>query len=160
MIDTTAAEAHLDPWCLVSLVDGTRILNTRLTELETQKTDLAAQLVSLADPPAVQPPPNAASLYAANLEAALDVPDVRTEAAEALRRLIERVMLTPDPAAPHRLAAELDGDLAMILALAVASEPRRPGQMPRRTAVGTLVPGNQLSVVAGTRNHLDLLLTG
>ena len=71
-------------------------LHTRLTELETQKTTLAAQLASLTDPPAVQLHPNAASLYAANvadLEAALDAPDVRIEAAETLRRLIERVVL-------------------------------------------------------------------
>jgi site-specific DNA recombinase len=127
-------------------------LHTRLTELETQKTTLAAQLASLTDPPAVQLHPNAASLYAANvadLEAALDAPDVRIEAAETLRRLIERVVLTPDPAAPDGLAAELHGDLATILALAVATESGRPGQARRRATAGTLVPKNQVPVVAG-----------
>ncbi|MCW3477931.1 hypothetical protein OL599_25675, partial [Rhodovastum sp. RN2-1] len=87
-------------------------LRARLTELETSKVDLTAQLATLADPSPVRLHPNAASLYAAKvaeLEVSLNAPEIRDEAAEALRSLIERVALTPDPTAPDGLAAELHG---------------------------------------------------
>ncbi len=51
----------------------------------------------------------------ANLQKALEQPDVRTQAIEAIRTLIEKIVLTPDDNAPDGLAAELHGDLAMIL---------------------------------------------
>ena len=90
----------------------------------------------------------------AELEAALNEPELRTEAAEILRALIERVVLTPDETAPDRLRAELHGDLAMILQAAAGAEPVPA----RRAAAGgrneklprTGVLGSQLSVVAGT----------
>ena len=70
------------------------------------------------------------------------------------------MVLTPDPTAPEGLTAELHGDLAQILILAseATGKPRRGGgtKNPREQAFS----GGQLSVVAGTRNHLDLLLTG
>ena len=73
------------------------------------------------------------------------------EASDALRALIEKVVLTPDPDALDGLAAELHGDLAMILA-AAAGEPA--GAAKRKNPRGTSVPrgfrASQLSVVAGT----------
>ena len=58
--------------------------------------------------------------------------------------------LTPDATAPDGLAAALHGDLAVILALAMAPErehrpPPGEGTTPPRTAVS----GSLLSVVAG-----------
>ena len=136
-------------------------LRRRLTELETEKAGLRAEIAGLAAPPPVQLHPNAAALYAAkvaSLEAALDAAEMRTEAAEALRQLIARVVLTPDPAAPDGLAADLHGDLAMILTLATAAS----GHLRRRVSggknenpLGTYVPGGQLSVVAGACSHLS-----
>ena len=143
-------------------------LRARLTELETAKTRLAAEIANLVAPSPLRLHPNAAALYAAkvaDLEVSLNAPEIRAEATEALQSLIARVVLTPDAAAPDRLAAELHGDLAMILGLAsAASEPapkrRRRAGGRNEQPPGTDVLGSQLSVVAGARNHLDLLLSG
>ncbi|MCW3477838.1 hypothetical protein OL599_25140, partial [Rhodovastum sp. RN2-1] len=85
----------------------------------------------------------------------LNAPEIRDEAAEALRSLIERVALTPDPTAPDGLAAELHGELAMILKLATSAEPsgggRRGSGTQNEKLPRTDVLGSQLSLVAGTR---------
>ena len=65
----------------------------------------------------------------AELQTALDQPDIRVEAMEVLRTLIERIVLTPDKTAPNGLAIELFGDLATILNLASST-----GQMPGKSA--------------------------
>ena len=49
------------------------------------------------------------------LEEALTPGDTRTEAAEILASLIEKVVVTPDSMAPDGLRAELHGDLAQLL---------------------------------------------
>ncbi len=107
--------------------------------------------------------PNAAALYAAkvaDLETALNAPDCRTEAAGILRGLIDRVVLTPDPAAPDGLAAVLHGDLPMILSLAASAEAGGSGgagkvlRTGNKKRSGTFVPGRELSVVAGRRCNL------
>ena len=106
--------------------------------------------------------PNAADIYrakVADLEASLNAPEIRAAASDALRALIERVVLTPDADAPDGLRVELYGDLAEILRLGETGQT----QLRRRAnsgPPGTDVPGSQLSVVAGARNHLDLLLVG
>ena len=91
-------------------------------------------------------------------------PEVRTEAAEILQALIERVVLTPEDTAPDRLRAELHGDLAMILQAATAQEAgalRAVAMGARNEKLpGTGVLGSQVSVVAGPGCHLDLLLNG
>jgi site-specific DNA recombinase len=60
------------------------------------------------------------------LQAALSDAAIRAEAAESLGSLIEKVVLTPDDAALDGLAAELHGDLAMILTLTLVL--CRPGK--------------------------------
>ncbi len=101
-------------------------LKQRLDTLETEKRQLQAELAATAaSDNAVRMHPNAASLYAAqvaNLQAALNYEAIRAEAAEILRKLIEKVVLTPDANAPDGLRAELYGDLAMILDLAVTPD--------------------------------------
>ena len=60
--------------------------------------------------------------------------------------------LTPDATAPDGLAADLHGDLAMILTLATAASGhlrRRVSEGKNENPLGTYVPGGQLSVVAG-----------
>jgi hypothetical protein len=136
-------------------------LRARLSELEVRKKALQAEIAAAAAPPPVALHPNAAALYAAKvaeLEVALNAPELRTEAAEILRGLIDRVVLTPDPEAPDGLRAELHGDLAMILSLAEAAaedagpEAGSAGKALRarnKKRPGTDVPGRELSVVAG-----------
>lgn len=66
-----------------------------------------------------------------------------------------RVVPTPDAQAPDGLRAELEGDLAEILALGERSAGgagRKP--LGKAKPLGTYVLGSQLSVVAGTRFHL------
>ena len=75
--------------------------------------------------PVVHLHPNAAELCAtkvAKLQMALNDPGVRLEAIDALRLLIERIVLTPDDAALDGLAVELHSDLATILCLAASPE--------------------------------------
>ena len=98
---------------------------------------------------------DAAAIYrskVAELEASLNALDIRAEAAEALRSLIERVVLTPEASARDGLAAELHGALATILTVAAAAPERGFGKRGGSSGVarGTSVPVSQLSVVAGT----------
>jgi site-specific DNA recombinase len=93
-------------------------LRARLNELEARKATLTTERAQADAPPPTRLHPNAAALYAAKvaeLETALNAPAIRSEAAAALRALIDRVVLTPDAAAPDGLAAALHGDLATIL---------------------------------------------
>ena len=73
---------------------------------------------------------------------------IRGEAEEAFRALVEGVVLTPDDTAPDRLAAEIHGDLAVILRLGDGSLKTQtpPSFGGRRTSV----LGSQFSGDAGT----------
>jgi site-specific DNA recombinase len=125
-------------------------LTRRLTELEQQKAAAERTLAAAGAPPVVFLHPNLAEVYrlkVARLEEALNTPGVRAEAAEILRSLIDRIVLRPRPEGDG-MAAELVGDLAAILTMCGEAQ---NGKGPSR-----LSPGgpSQLSVVAGTRNHL------
>ncbi len=82
----------------------------------------------------------------ARLEEALNDPAIKTEAAEILRSLIERIELCPRRDGSG-LEARLYGDLARILAFC-------EGATGKEKLPGSGEPGSQLSVVAGARNHL------
>ena len=148
-----------------AIEDGTwsDTLRQRLNELEARKAELTARRAQAANPaPTVRLHPNAAEVYrakVARLEESLNAPEIRMEAAEALRSLISRIVLTPDASAPDGVAAELHGDLATILRLAAD---RPGGDRGLRRAVGAKTnppeqafSGGQLSVVAGTRFNLS-----
>ena len=130
-------------------------LRTRLDKLEARQKKLRTEIEAAGAPPApVQLHPNAAEIYrakVAELEAALNDPEIKAEASEALRALIERIVLTPDADAPQGLRVELYGDLAMILRLGNAQPLPKAGNT---KLPGTGVLGSQLSVVAGARNPL------
>lgn len=92
-------------------------MKQKMTALEARKHDLTALL---ADAPRDKPDllPNAACIYASKVAAlaeALNRPDARLEAAEALRLLIEKIVLTPGPARGE-IFATLHGELGTILA--------------------------------------------
>jgi len=95
------------------LEDGDRddALKTRLNDLESLRASLRQQLQTAASPaPVVRLHPDAATLYAvkvAELQTTLDQPDIRVEAMEVLRTLIEWIVLTPDdqPSRNRRPAA-------------------------------------------------------
>ena len=80
-----------------------------------------------------------------DLAAALNAPETRGEAAEILRGLIDTIELRPSAEAYDIL---LRGDLAGILTL--ASNSKKPAALSRDGL-------SQMALVAGARNHLNLL---
>jgi site-specific DNA recombinase len=118
-------------------------LGNRLADLEKQQKLLEARL-SEAPPSTVRLHPRLAEVYAEKvqqLEHALNDPAIRTEAADLLRSLIDRIELRPRDEG-QGIAATLHGDLAQILAL--CDDPGRKQKLPK-----TRASGSQLSVVAG-----------
>jgi hypothetical protein len=102
----------------------------RLLHLEKRKAELEAMKPV---PPTPRLHPNLAALYAskvAGLEEALNEPDAREQAGEALRGLVDEIRLTPDPASG--LQIELYGELGAILAIGQGTNANRPGDVPRR----------------------------
>ncbi len=73
-------------------------LTTRLTALEADKAAAEAKRLALAPGPAIEIHPNLPALYrrkVEHLQAALNDPELRVEAGEALRSVITRIVLTP-----------------------------------------------------------------
>jgi len=122
-----------------------------MTALEARKAELAALL---ADAPEDKPDllPTASTIYAkkvANLTQALNRPAERQEAAEALRMLIEKIVLTPGQKRGE-IDATLYGELGQILAW---TERQAIGKAPKTNTPGGVSSGVLVSVVAGARNQ-------
>ena len=117
-------------------------MKDELLALEARKAELEA---AVAEAPAPAPVlhPALAELYGqkvASLHEELNRPEMRAEATQALRGLVEEIRLVPEDG---QLQIEIAGDLAGILAL---------GDKSKRPARGA--GGSQVTLVAGTRNHL------
>jgi hypothetical protein len=116
----------------------------RLDELEKQKDQIGARLAK-ARPPLPCIHPNVAEIYRAKiqrLDDALARPDDAREAAQAMRGLIDKIVLTPGKKRGE-VKAELYGELAAILALTSGQKPR-PTEDQRDM---------RFSVVAGERHQ-------
>ena len=129
---------------LKAIEDGmyTPSMKARMEELEQQKTELEHTLQDVPIPPDLHLHPSLSQVYAdkvARLEEALDDPETRAEAMEIIRGMIDRIVLTP---VEEGLRAELRGDLAEIVAACETVEGKK--ELP-----GNIIPGSQLSVVAG-----------
>ena len=72
------------------------------------------------------------------LHDSLSDPTLRAEAMEALRSLIEKVIITPEG---DGFSVDLYGELGALITLAERQKQKRPGE---------ISPGRSLSVVAGT----------
>jgi len=138
---------------IVTLIEdgaGSRALVARLRELEVREDDLNARLAQAPiDLPDIHP--NIAEIYArkvARLAEALNHPDERIDAVDAIRGLIEKIILTPGTKR-GQLEATLYGELGTILEW-TAQNANTPGAF----ASGVLV-----SVVAGagTQRFLRLI---
>jgi DNA invertase Pin-like site-specific DNA recombinase len=123
---------------LAAIEDGmyTPVLKERMKVLEARKAEIQGLLASARRPSVVRLHPNAAEIYrrkVADLELALNDDNIKAEAGEILRTLIDRVVLTPAADAPDGIDAKLHGDLAAVLAL---SEPEQQ-KLPAVGAVGS-----------------------
>jgi hypothetical protein len=115
--------------------------------LEAERAAAEKKLDTFRPPQKLVVHPNIAGLYrqqVERLEEALQEPEARAAAAEAIRSLIERIVLTQNG---ENLEAKLYGDLVEILAFSERGE--RTAKDPISGEAGSL-----LSVVAGKRNHL------
>jgi DNA invertase Pin-like site-specific DNA recombinase len=136
---------------VAAIEDGgySRLLMTRLHELEAKQDELTERLSC--DP--VELPdihPNIGCLYRRKVERlaeALQHPQERDEAADAIRVLIERITLTPGPKRGE-IDATLHGDLGTILDWSAQN----------KNTPGAGASGVSVSVVAGTRNPRQLTL--
>lgn len=127
-------------------------MKQKMTGLEGRKAEL---LTLLADAPADTPDllPSAAAIYAqkvAALSEALNQPDARPEATEALRILIEKIVLTPGPTRGE-VFATLHGELATILDWTAR---QAPGKTAKTTKPAADATGLLVSMVAGARFEL------
>jgi hypothetical protein len=116
-------------------------VSARLEELETliAPTDDSEPPKPLVHPAMAQ----RYRLEVKNLRKALESKDARAEAADHLRALIGKIVLTPEPGRDD-LRIDLHGDLAGILS--IASQKRvRPGKAPNGDASGP----NKITLVAG-----------
>ena len=118
-----------------------------MTALETRKAELTSLL---ADVPEDRPDvlPRVATIYAKKVEKlaqALNRPAERQEAAEALRMLIEKIVLTPGPGRGE-INATLYGELGQILAW---TERQAPEKATKTDTPGGDYSGVSVSVVAG-----------
>ncbi|MFC3058946.1 hypothetical protein [Paenirhodobacter populi] len=125
--------------------------------LEERKKELAELL---ADGPDDGPDilPSASAVYAKKvtvLVGALARPDERPQAAEALRMLIEKIVLTLGPERGE-IYATLHGELRTILEW---TERQAIGKTSKTTKPAAGATGMSESVVAGVRNHLKLRLS-
>ena len=126
-------------------------MTKRLSGLETDKAIAETNLANAAVPTKLRIHPNLPALYrrkVEQLQEALSEPATQVEAGEIIRSLIDRIELTPEGDA---LAIKLYGDLAQIIAFSETSADKQKGPVSAEA-------GPILSVVAWTRNCLDLLL--
>jgi hypothetical protein len=119
--------------------------------LEARKAELTALLADVPDD-APDILPSAAAVYAkkvGRLTEALNRPEERAEAAEALRALIEKIVLTPGPNRGE-IDAMLYGELGTILNWI---ERQATGKTAKKNTPGAEPTGVSVSVVAGGRNR-------
>ncbi|MEQ9190988.1 MAG: recombinase family protein [Alphaproteobacteria bacterium] len=117
-------------------------LSNRLAELENYKAKFEAQLKENMNQEPVRLHPRLAKIYSqkvANLAATLSDPEIKIEAVEALRGLVDRIEVCPRDGQGSDLL--LVGDIANILKMA---ESRGKKKLPEAKT-----SGSQLSVVAG-----------
>ena len=122
-------------------------MKKEMDTLEVRKAELTAYLEQVpADMPDILP--SASAIYAkkvSRLTEALNRPEDRPEAAEALRTLIEKIVLTPGPNRGE-IDALLYGELGTILNWI---ERQLAGRTAKKYTPGGSSPGVSVSVVAG-----------
>jgi site-specific DNA recombinase len=134
-----------------AIADGLRApgLQQRLDELERRQTEIEQSLAAAPASP-VRLHPNLAGVYkrqVEQLQQALAHPEVRDEAVQVLRGLIEHVSIGP---ADHGLQIEIVGEIAKMVELGTGCHAKQ-ANLDERSA-------RSVKVVAGTCNHRELTL--
>ena len=130
-------------------------MKEQMTVLEAEKAQLVTELAVRPDATPIALHPNLPLLYrkkVEELEAVLADPGLGPEAMDAIRAMIVRIVLKP--AEEGGMEAVLEGDLVRILKICAGAEHRNPRLGGGRS--GTVLE-SKVSVVAGARNHLNLL---
>jgi hypothetical protein len=125
-----------------AIADGLRApgLQQRLDELEARRTELEQSLAAAPTTP-VRLHPNLAQVYRRQVEElqhALDHPEIRDEAMQILRGLIEHVSIGP---AANGLEIEIVGEIAKMVELGVGSNAKQANLDERLTRSAKLVAG-------------------
>ena len=137
-----------------AIADGALFANLKdqITALDERKQELESILNSTEEAPILFHP-NMAKRYhqeVRRLIRSLNEEEYRSEAAELLRALIEKIVLTPTPE-KDRLAVDLVGDLAGILSVATNKD-----KLLIEKDLSWLNQGTKEAMVAGARNQLKL----
>jgi site-specific DNA recombinase len=137
-----------------AIAEGTPASAVRdhLATLEQRRLVLEAE-VATATAPAPRLRPNLAEVYRRKLAALIEAlgQEDGAEARELVRGLVEQVTLYPEGSSQR---VEVRDELAAILSLAEGAQTAKGGRG------DATVLSEQIKMVAGTRNHLDLLLNG
>jgi site-specific DNA recombinase len=123
------------------------VVKDELNANAARREQLEAQLAATEEPPPLLHP-DMARIYrtkVTELAKALQEPDIRSEATEALRGLVDAIVLTPGQDG-ETLQIELRGNLAAMLGATVQAK-----RSPESDDLSL-----QVSLVAGARNHLNL----
>jgi site-specific DNA recombinase len=134
-----------------AIADGLRApgLQQRLDELEARRSEIEQSLAAAPTTP-VRLHPNLAQVYERHVEQlqhALDHPEIRDEAVQVLRGLIEHVLIGP---ADNGLEIEIVGEIAKMVELGIGPNTKQVNLDERLT--------RSVKVVAGACNHRELTL--
>ncbi|MFC0342106.1 recombinase family protein [Paracoccus niistensis] len=134
-------------------------IRDRMAQLETRQKQLETHLAAAPTPTATtRLHPRIAETYherIRSLVAGLTEPDRESEAREAIRGLIDRIVITPEPTGGKRMRPriELQGSLAAILRLSLGAD-QLSGQ--QKTSCEQEVSEGIGFLVAGARPHREL----
>jgi site-specific DNA recombinase len=140
-----------------AIVNGVAIstIKERSHKLEARRIELEGILSSTEQAP-VLIHPNMAHRYAVevkNIITSLNSEEHRIEAAELLRKLIEKIVLTPNDEKTG-LVIDLHGDLAGILHIAEAKKPTTKNKTSENLDISRASEVSQVKLVAGARFEL------
>ena len=135
-----------------AIAEGLRTsgLQKRLEELESRREELEQEMTSASAPP-IRLHPSLAQVYrrkVEQLQQALSDPEIRDEAINVLRGLLESVVIAP---AGGALDIEIVGEIAQMIEMGMEQGKQKGPAFNERTA-------RSVKVVAGACNHRELTL--
>ena len=128
-------------------------MKDRMNALDTRQQQLESELSTSPAPEPVRLHPGMADVYrckVADLTAGLADPTRNVEVTEAIRALVERIVLAPSAEDPRVLTVDLEGVLAQLFRLGLSHKGQSPaGASANKKAAPYGAADLQLKVVAG-----------